>query len=239
MKAITQTFLNACDLYIESIKLASEGCCFSFVWKRGSKVTQSLKYESNGATVLVREMLTLNIRTSIRNGRVQEKNVSVFIVQTELYLLNTEGAEIDQVSLPIHRWRSNFDFIEIPLGGGLMMAKVRLKRLMQVENYVYTNSDLSDQESSEIDSIKITPKATKSSNLIDEQKDELQKVRKELEDKIYYSNKLKSDRNILITKNLELEGQLSSLKSTIKEQWSRMERNYKNKITIRDQVYEE
>ena len=239
MKAITQTFLNACDLYIESIKLASEGCCFSFVWKRGSKVTQSLKYESNGATVLVREMLTLNIRTSIRNGRVQEKNVSVFIVQTELYLLNTEGAEIDQVSLPIHRWRSNFDFIEIPLGGGLMMAKVRLKRLMQVENYVYTNSDLSDQESSEIESIKITPKATKSSNLIEEQKDELHKVRKELEDKIYYSNKLKSDRNILITKNLELEGQLSSLKSTIKEQWSRMERNYKNKITIRDQVYEE
>ena len=238
MKAITQTFLNACDLYIESIKLASEGC-FSFVWKRGSKVTQSLKYESNGATVLVREMLTLNIRTSIRNGRVQEKNVSVFIVQTELYLLNTEGAEIDQVSLPIHRWRSNFDFIEIPLGGGLMMAKVRLKRLMQVENYVYTNSDLSDQESSEIESIKITPKATKSSNLIEEQKDELHKVRKELEDKIYYSNKLKSDRNILITKNLELEGQLSSLKSTIKEQWSRMERNYKNKITIRDQVYEE
>ena len=239
MKAITQTFLNACDLYIESIKLASEGCCFSFVWKRGSKVTQSLKYESNGATVLVREMLTLNIRTSIRNGRVQEKNVSVFIVQTELYLLNTEGAEIDQVSLPIHRWRSNFDFIEIPLGGGLMMAKVRLKRLMQVENYVYTNSDLSDQESSEIESIKITPKATKSSNLIDEQKDELHKVRKELEDKIYYSNKLKSDRNILITKNLELEGQLSSLKSTIKEQWSRIERNYKNRIAIRDQVYEE
>ena len=239
MKAITQTFLNACDLYIESIKLASEGCCFSFVWKRGSKVTQSLKYESNGATVLVREMLTLNIRTSIRNGRVQEKNVSVFIVQTELYLLNTEGAEIDQVSLPIHRWRSNFDFIEIPLGGGLMMAKVRLKRLMQVENYVYTNSDLSDQESSEIESIKITPKATKSSNLIEEQKDELHKVRKELEDKIYYSNKLKSDRNILITKNLELEGQLSSLKSTIKEQWSRIERNYKNRIAIRDQVYEE
>ena len=59
-----------------------------------------------------------------------------------------------------------------------MVGKVRLKRLMQVENYVYTNSDLSDQESSEIDSIKISPKVIKSSNFIDEHKDELHKVRK-------------------------------------------------------------
>ena len=78
MKAMTQTFLNACDLYVESIKLDSQGCYFSFVWKRGSKVTQSLKYESNGTTVSIKEMLTLNVRTILKNGRVQEKNVSLF-----------------------------------------------------------------------------------------------------------------------------------------------------------------
>ena len=42
-KDITQTFLNACDLYIESVKIETQGY-FYIVWKRGKKITQTLKY---------------------------------------------------------------------------------------------------------------------------------------------------------------------------------------------------
>jgi len=42
-KDITQTFLNACDLYVESIKIETKGYMY-IVWKRGKKVTQTLKY---------------------------------------------------------------------------------------------------------------------------------------------------------------------------------------------------
>ena len=159
-------------------------------------------------------------------------------MQTVLYILNAEGLEIDQVLLPIHKWKNNFHVVEVPIGGGSMIAKVRMKQLMQVENFKH-NSDLSDQEQSEADSLHMIQNTYRSTNYLDEHKDELQRVKKELQDKIYYSNKLKSDRNILMTKNLDLEGELSTLKRKIKEQWSQIEKNFKAKIEIRQHIYEE
>lgn len=43
---------------------------------------------------------------------------------------------------------------------------------------------------------------------VDDEKDEIIKLRKELEDTLYYNNKLKNDRNVLITRNVALEGEL-------------------------------
>ena len=39
---------------------------------------------------------------------------------------------------------------------------------------------------------------------IDNYKDEMGKIRKELEDTLYFNNKLKNDRTVLMTRNLEL-----------------------------------
>lgn len=41
---------------------------------------------------------------------------------------------------------------------------------------------------------------------IDDEKDEITKLRKQLEDTLYYNSKLKNDRNILISQNISLEG---------------------------------
>lgn len=71
---ITQTYMNACDLYIDSVKMESKGY-FYIVWKRGKKVAQTLKHQSEGKTTSIKETLTLNITIQTKNGRSVEKNV--------------------------------------------------------------------------------------------------------------------------------------------------------------------
>ena len=65
---ITQTYMNSCDLYIESIKMEITGY-FYIVWKRGKKVAQTLKHQSGGKTTAIKETLTLNITVQNKNGR--------------------------------------------------------------------------------------------------------------------------------------------------------------------------
>lgn len=72
---LTQTYMNCCDLYIDSVKMESTGY-FYVVWKRGRKVAQTLKHQSEGKTTPIKETLTLNITLQIKNGRTVEKNVT-------------------------------------------------------------------------------------------------------------------------------------------------------------------
>ena len=65
---------------------------------------------------------------------------------------------------------------------------------------------------------------------VDDEKDEIIKLRKELQDTLYYNNKLKNDRNVLMSKNLELETELNELKRKVKEEWSNVHKHYKQKI---------
>lgn len=45
----------------------------------------------------------------------------------------------------------------------------------------------------------------------------MSKIRKELEDTLYFNNKLKNDRSVLMSRNLELEAELNNLKKLMKE----------------------
>ena len=74
---ITQTYMNTCDLYIESIKMEAVGY-FYITWKRGKKLAQTLKYQSEGKTTFIKETLTLNVTLQNKNGRSVEKNVLNF-----------------------------------------------------------------------------------------------------------------------------------------------------------------
>ena len=51
-----------------------------------------------------------------------------------LYILDAEGREIDQITLPIHKWLTDFSYIELPLAKGMLRAKVRRKQQMLVKN---------------------------------------------------------------------------------------------------------
>jgi hypothetical protein len=60
---------------------------FYIQWRRGKKLAQTLKHESDGKSVVIKETLTLNITLTNRNGRIVEKNVTINIM-IRLYCLS-------------------------------------------------------------------------------------------------------------------------------------------------------
>ena len=55
-------------------------------------------------------------------------------MQTILYILDSEGREVDQITLPVQKWHAEFSKIELPLARGILHAKVRRKQLMLMKN---------------------------------------------------------------------------------------------------------
>ena len=74
------------------------------------------------------------------------------------------------------------------------------------------------------------PWSRKNTNFIDGYKDEMQRIKKELEDNLYYNNKLKNDRTVLMSSKLELETELALMKKKVKEDYHNFHKYYKQKI---------
>ena len=58
----------------------------------------------------------------------------------------------------------------------------------------------------------------------------MQRIKKELEDNLYYNNKLKNDRTVLMSSKLELETELALMKKKVKEDYHNFHKYYKQKI---------
>jgi hypothetical protein len=59
------------------------------------------------------------------------------------------------------------------------------------------------------------PMARSSRTQVDTIREEFTKTRKELEDSLYVNNKLKNDRSMLLTRNLELEAEFNVFKKDV------------------------
>lgn len=64
----------SCELYIESFKVSHRGFVY-FIWYTNSTQINSLRYESTGKTVPVKETLTISLRVTSKNGKEQPLNV--------------------------------------------------------------------------------------------------------------------------------------------------------------------
>ena len=66
------------------------------------------------------------------------------------------------------------------------------------------NSDIEDDLESEDVDVKIMmgDNISRNRNFLDSYKDEMNRVRKQLEDTLYFNNKLKNDRTVLMSRNL-------------------------------------
>ena len=64
----------SCELYIDSFKVSYRGFVY-FLWYTHSAQISSLRYESTGKTVQVKETLTVSLRLTSKNNREQPLNV--------------------------------------------------------------------------------------------------------------------------------------------------------------------
>lgn len=51
-----------------------------------------------------------------------------------MHILDAEGRELDQITLPIHKWGMDFSHIEMPLAKGMLRGRVRRKQMMLLKN---------------------------------------------------------------------------------------------------------
>lgn len=58
----------SCELFIESFKIAHRGYVY-FLWTSNNSQIHSLRYESTGKLVQVKETLTISLRVGARHGR--------------------------------------------------------------------------------------------------------------------------------------------------------------------------
>lgn len=73
----------------------------------------------------------------------------------------------------------------------------------------------------------------------DSLQEELIKIKKQLEDEVYLNNKLKNDRDVLLTKNQELELEIEKVLLQVAKEITLLRAHYENRITIREHSYEE
>jgi hypothetical protein len=66
----------SCELYIESFKIVHRGYVY-FLWSSNSAQIHSLRYESTGKAVPVKETLTISLRITAKNGRELPSSVYV------------------------------------------------------------------------------------------------------------------------------------------------------------------
>ena len=66
----------SCELYIDSFKVSHRGFVY-FLWYTHSTQISSLRYESQGKTVPVKETLTVSVRVTFKNGKEQPLNVPI------------------------------------------------------------------------------------------------------------------------------------------------------------------
>jgi hypothetical protein len=69
--------------------------------------------------------------------------------------------------------------------------------------------------------------------------EELNRVKKELEDEVYLNNKLKNDRDVLLATKQELELEIESLMIQVTKDVQTLKDFFENKISIREHTYEE
>ena len=91
--------------------------------------------------------------------------------------------------------------------------------MMLIKNCMHVNSDGEDDvESEDVDmKIMMSDSVVRNRTFLDSYKDEMNRIRKQLEDTLYFNNKLKNDRTVLMSRNLEVETELTILKKTLKQ----------------------
>lgn len=86
--------------------------------------------------------MSLNLKLCSKNGKFVQKS-------TNLYLLNEQGDELDDIQLNVNEWSASFKEMNFPIGGGSIHAKVRRKQIMEVGNM----DDESDEGMDEVNPI--------------------------------------------------------------------------------------
>ena len=69
-----RVYLNLCELFIDSLFLRRHGYIY-FVWKKGKKHIQSLKYEPRNDQYQIKETLTLNLKVYVKGYTPLERSV--------------------------------------------------------------------------------------------------------------------------------------------------------------------
>ena len=67
-------------MYLESFKITHRGYVY-FIWYTNETQISSLRYESNGSKVHVKETLTISIRVPTKNGKEVPTNVRILILR--------------------------------------------------------------------------------------------------------------------------------------------------------------